>query len=247
MNVRPTCYCLPNQVATRRRNRQQIEMLFRTHGGRRAGAGRKRVLPGKKRVSHRARESFSSRTPLHITTGIRQDVPRLRNRTRCRVIRDALIAVLDEPGFRVCEFSVQRSHLHLVCEAEDKGCLGRGMKRLKKRIANGINRQLGRKGSVFADRYHLEVLRCPRQTRNAICYVMHNARRHGERLPTMYGGVDPFSSAWWFEGWVDAGWRAGLAPPGIRCTSGAQSWLLRVGWKRSGLLGLGELPAAATR
>ena len=53
---------------------------------------------------------------------------------------------------------MQRSHLHFVCEADDRHCLGRGMKRLKQRIARGINRQLGgREGSVFSDRYHMEV------------------------------------------------------------------------------------------
>lgn len=150
--------------------------------------------------------------------------------------------MMDEVGFRVCEFSVQANHLHLVCEAEDRHCLGRGMKRLKQRIARGINRQLGdRKGAVFFDRYHFEVLRTPRQTRNAVCYVMHNARRHGERLPAMYGGIDPYSSAWWFDGWLDDGWRSGMDPPASpRCTSPAETWLLRVGWRVHGELGLME-------
>ena len=220
-------------------------MRFRTHGGRRKGAGRRRVLSGKRRVSHRRRRSFSARFPLHVTTRIRDDVPRLRNGKLCRVIRRALIAVLDEAGFRVCEFSVQRNHLHFVCEANDRRCLARGMKRLKQRIALGINRQLGRRGSVFFDRCHVEVLGSPRRVRNTLCYVLHNAKRHGERLPTMYGGVDPYSSCWWFDGWRDNGWRVGLDPPAVRCTSVAESWLLSVGWRRAGLINARELPARA--
>src|SRR5262249_17412740 len=38
--------------------------------------------------------------------------------------------------------------------------------------------------------------------------------RHGEQLGAKYGGIDPFSSAWWFDGWADDGWRHGVPPPG---------------------------------
>lgn len=232
----------------RRQRARQLQLRYRRWGGRRTGAGRKRRLAGRKRVPHRTRQAFAGRFPLHVTTRIRDDIPRLRNRKRCKVIRAALWAVMDEVGFRVCEFSVQANHLHLVCEADDRHCLGRGMKRLKQRIARGINRQLGnRKGSVFFDRYHVAVLRSPRQTRNALCYVLHNARRHGERLPAAYGGIDPYSSAWWFDGWADASWRSGIDPPTApRCTSAAESWLLRVGWRRHGELGLAERPVGKT-
>ncbi len=225
---------------------RQIEIKYYRRGGKRKGAGRKRTLPGKRRVSHRTRKNFPSRFPLHVTTRIAADVPRLRNFKRCKVIRAALIGVLDAHGFRVCEFSVQGNHLHFVCEAKDRHCLAKGMKRLKHRIACGINRQLGgRKGSVFSDRYHVEVMGSPTRVRNTLCYVLHNAKRHGEQLPTMYGGVDPFSSAWWFDGWKDNGWRQGLSPPhGQTCVSPATTWLLATGWRRVGLISPAEVPAA---
>ena len=38
---------------------------------------------------------------------------------------------------------------------------------------------LGQRGTVFDDRYHLEVLTTPTQTRHALCSVLQNARRHG--------------------------------------------------------------------
>ena len=46
--------------------------------------------------------------------------------------------------------------------------------------------------------------------RNALCYVLQNARRHGEWLDPLFHGIDPFSSAMWFDGWRDEGWRDGL-------------------------------------
>ncbi len=64
--------------------------------------------------------------------------------------------------------------------------------------------------------------------RNTLCYVMQNARRHDEHLDRRYHGIDPFSSAWWFDGWTDDGWRRGLVqedadePP----VAPGESWLL---------------------
>ena len=56
-----------------------------------------------------------------------------------------------------------------------------GMQGLAIRIARGLNRLWGRKGKVFADRYHDRVLRTPREVRNALAYVLNNARRHAVR------------------------------------------------------------------
>ena len=42
-------------------------------------------------------------------------------------------------------------------------------------------RVLGRTGRVLADRYHHRILTCPRQVRNALAYVLLNARRHAGR------------------------------------------------------------------
>lgn len=124
-----------------------------------------------------------------------------------------------------------------------QAALSRGIKRFKLRVARGINRELGREGSVFFDRYHMEILRSPRQTRNVICYVLQNARKHGERVPGWR--PDPFSSGRWFGGWRDDSWRRGLPPPaGERCVAEARTWLLSVGWRRCGLIEVDEVPAS---
>ena len=70
-------------------------------------------------------------------------------------------------------------------EADDAAALGRGMKSIASRIAYAVNRALkrGRRGKVLRDRYHHEVLTCPRQVRNALAYVLLNARHHAaERI-----------------------------------------------------------------
>lgn len=231
------------------RRTKQLGMKFRTWGGKRKGAGRKRRLSGPRRVAHRRRPRLASRFPVHVTSRVVPGGPRLRSRKACRIIRNAMFAVSDQAGFRICQFSILGNHLHLVCEAKSNAALAAGLKRFKWRVARGINLLVGRRGSLFLDRYHMEILRTPAQVHAALCYVLHNARRHGMSLPRDTGGIDPFSSAWWFDGWSHEGWRRGLAPPpdGRACVSRAHTWLLSTGWRRRGLLDPLEMPAAGRR
>jgi len=76
----------------------------------------------------------------------------------------------------------------------------------------------------------------PREVRSALVYVLQNGRKPGAwsaRCP------DVFSSGRWFEGWRDGGAESGRPLPRAR------TWLLNLGWRRRGLIGLLELPAAA--
>ena len=233
-----------------RKARQQE--LFPPRGGKRPRAGRKPTVPGQPRLRHGARPPADARFPVHITLRVRTDVPRLRNYELCKVLRRAFVygCRRDERGeFRICQFSIQGNHLHLVCEASTTAARGAGIQGFSVRVARGINGQVGRRGSVFADRYHLEVLKTPTQVRNALCYVLQNARRHGRSLDRRYHGADPFSSAWWFDGWRDASWKLGIDPPESKTVADAESWLLRVGWRRAraGLVGIDEVPASGRR
>ncbi len=111
-----------------------------------------------------------------------------------------------------------------------------------------------RKGAVFPDRYHEEIIATPRQARNALCYVLNNWRKHREDRGRGAGWlIDPFSSAWAFNGWIERrdspfAWktRETYAP---MLTAYPQTWLLREGWRRGGgLVGVYEVPGArATR
>ena len=141
--------------------------------------------------------------PVHVTKRVSSDVTRLRRYELCKVLRDAFVHGCRKDQFRICQFSIQGNHIHLICEARNSAALAAGIQGWSVRMARGLNRHLGRTGSVFYDRYHMEILRTPTQTRNALCYVLQNARRHGERLEARWHGMDPFSSAWWFDGWRD--------------------------------------------
>jgi putative transposase len=178
---------------------------------------------------------------------MRRDVPRLRKFELCKVLRRAFVYGCRKGEFRICQFSIQGNHVHLVCEAATRKARAKGLQGWGVRVARGINGFFGRSGGVFEDRYHMEALRTPTQVRNALCYVLQNARRHGVALDPAFFGADPFSSAWWFDGWKDAAWKAGLAPPEQCTVAAAESWLLREGWRRGrgGLIAIDEVPPAA--
>src|SRR5829696_968812 len=221
-------------------------------GGKRTGAGRKPTHSGPRRVRHVTRPAMNARFPTHVTIRMCRDMPRLRNFELVKVLRRAFVHGCRRGGsgsvieFRICQFSIQGNHIHLICEATTNKALARGIQGWAVRMAHGLNTYLGRTGRVFDDRHHVRVLKTPTQTRHALCYVLQNARRHHERIDNTFNGMDPFSSAWWFDGWDDNSWRAGLSPPEVRTVAVPESWLLKQGWKRSpfGLLSLTEVPPA---
>jgi REP element-mobilizing transposase RayT len=202
-------------------------------------------------VPHRPRPALSARHPVHITLRVRAEAAGLRRGQVFRVLRRAFRAGCDRGGFRLCQFTVQSNHLHLVCEASEGAALRRGVAGLEVRIARGINRTLDRCGRVFADRYHLHVLKTPAEVRACLVYVLQNRRRHSAAMLAAEW-FDPCSSAPWFDGWqaplpTDEPWmRAVLREP--PCVAPAHTWLLQTGWRRRrGPLSLATVPAATRR
>ena len=167
------------------------------HGGRRARAGRRKI---KGVVSRRARPALNWRHPLHIVLRLRKDVGRLRDKIRFRHLKKAFRDGCQQFGLRMCEFSVQNTHIHLIVEADDKTALSRGMQALEIRLAWQINQTRKLRGRVFADRYFARPLRTPTEVARAVHYVHYNWRHHGDAagLP-----VDPFSTlsgeACWYD------------------------------------------------
>jgi REP element-mobilizing transposase RayT len=166
---------------------------------------------------------------VHVTLRLAARLPSLRARTHHRLVLACLIAG-SNANFRVVHYAALSNHLHLVCEANDANALSRGVQGLCVRLARGLNRMWRRRGSVFDDRFHSRQLRTPREVRNALNYVLHNAVKHGVALP---GEPDPFTSARWFDGWRVA---IGHAFPSENPLQAARTWLLRIGWRRWGLL-----------
>ena len=228
------CYYRLNQVM--RRVPIQLELRARTWGGKRSGAGRKPT--GRKvGVPHRARPGHDPRHPAHVTLRASKDVASLRGNLVFRAIESSL-ARASHSGLRVLHFSVQRDHVHLVVEAADRRALSRGLQGLAIRIAKRVNRILGRRGPVWADRFHARALRTPREVRNALVYVLQNWRKHvrGAR------GLDWRSSAMWFEGWARP---ISFLVKRVSPVVGPRTWLAAVGWRRLGLIHFDERPAPA--
>ena len=188
---------------------------------------------------------MTARFPLHVTVRMQRDVPGLRNYERAKVLRSAFVKGCVKDGFRICQFSIQGNHVHLVCEAHDADRLARGIQGWAIRVARHLNRAVGRKGKLFFDRYAATAIKTPNQMRNTLCYVLQNARRHGASFHARWHGIDPFSSAWWFDGWDSDRWRRGLVAADDPPVAPARSWLLTIGWRRRGLIGVTEVPPAA--
>ena len=214
---------------------KQLALPIRTWGGRREGAGRK-PGPGRRAVPHRRRVPHDRHCPAHVTLRACRALPSLRNRRLFTITRRALGAA-STARFRVLHYSVQTDHLHLVVEADGPTAFERGVQGLAIRVAKAINRSLGRRGRVWGDRFHARLLRTPREVRNALVYVLQNLRKH---LPVARG-LDPCSSARWFDGWRTRMPPVAESAPVAR----ARTWLARVGWRRRGLIDIGEHPRPA--
>ncbi len=227
----------------------------RTWGGRRAGAGRPPT--GRKAgLPHARRAHFGAPLPAHVTLRIRADVPSLRRAPVVRELERSFRVARARQGFRLVHYSLQGNHAHLIVEARDRDALGRAMKSIGARIARAVNRTTGHQGSVLADRYHLRLLPTPREVRNALRYVLLNARRHAASAASAASAVgavgavvqrpvrlDPASSARWFDGWKSGGGaERNDASDDERPVARAQTWLLAVGWRRHGLLDPADVP-----
>jgi REP element-mobilizing transposase RayT len=222
---------------------EQLELDRVRHGGRRPGAGRK---PGPNpRIRHRSRGSVPGRFPCHVTLKVRSGVPSLRTVRLVREIEQTFAASCEREDFRLVHYSLQGNHAHMIVEADDESALGRGMKALGARLARAVNRVFRRSGAVLANRYHMHVLRTPREVRNALAYVLLNARKHAAQVGRTLSralGIDPASSGRWFDGWRGNVETHGPSPPADPPVARPRTWLLVVGWKRGGFLNLDEAP-----
>src|SRR5579871_1289894 len=129
-------------------------------------------------VSHLTRPRLAPRFPVHVTLRMKQHVYNLRSWRSYHVLRRALIIGSNRFGMRITHYSVQGNHVHLIVEALDGRALSRGVQGLAIRMAKGLNRMMGKRGKVFADRFHSRILRTPTETRNAVHYVLHNRQHH---------------------------------------------------------------------
>ena len=190
------------------------------------------------------RDPIAKGMPCHVTVRVRKDVPSLRRKAFLVELRRSFRKACERGSFRVVHYSVQRDHLHLLVEAAGKEALGNGMRSIGPRIARAVNRVFGRTGNVLVGRYHLRVLKTPREVRNALRYVLLNSRRHWWKQHQTAPPVrlDEGSSSRWFTGWRRRSWRVPLESSEQPEVAEARTWLLRTGWRRHGLIDPAEVP-----
>jgi REP element-mobilizing transposase RayT len=186
-------------------------------------------------VPHAKRAAVQRRHPVLVTTRVAVDVGRLRTAAVRDAIRDALAMITKhmyaDEAFRICHASIQGNHLHLLAEADSTAALSRGMKGFLVSCARRINAALGRRGPVFAGRFHSSSLATPRQVRNAIAYVLCNWRKHREA--SSGGRLDPYSSGFALPDWSSDSISL-RAVPAMLPVALPRTWLLAEGWRRAG-------------
>ena len=241
------------KVASKRARKRHVQQQLFRHGGKRKGAGRK-AKGARAGSRHQERPEVKLRYPMHIVMRVVPGVGSLRRRPMYKAIREATIVAALRERFRLVHISLQRTHVHMLVEAETKDALARGMQGFQISAARNINTVLAgkygrRRGKVFADRYHAEIITSPTRARRALLYVLSNWRKHKE---DQHGAarawlVDPFSTGILVPGWQELDGKAFLWP--MRETydplfvRGPQSWLLREGWKLCGPISARDVPS----
>ena len=170
-------------------------------------------------IGHTRRPPVSAKLPLHVTLRMDAHVWNLRRRRSFRIVERALWAAGTRSDARICHYSVQGNHVHMLVEASDKRALSSAMRSLAIRLGLGLNKLMQKKGRVVAHRYHARALRTPTEVRNALGYVLNNRRKHAaeQQRALRADFVDPYSS----EAPHD------FTPPA------PQTWLLACGWRRA--------------
>jgi len=241
----------------KRRSEPEQLVLFKQHGGKRRGAGRP---PKGERAgsSHKKRPFLHDRYPVHVVLRVVRAVGNLRRRCVYQAIREATLTTARREDFRIVHLSIQRNHVHLLVEADDKRALASGMQGFQISAAKHLNAAISkgkpgprRRGTVFPDRYHAEIITSPRQARHTLSYVMNNWRKHHEdrKAPMSGWTIDWFSSAVMFPGWAEYGdeaflWR-GPDTYDPLIVYQPRTWLLRVGWRKGGPpISYREVPSA---
>lgn len=158
--------------------------------------------------------------------------------------------------FRIVHFSVAPNRVYLIAEARNARSLSTGARSIAIRIARYLNDALSRSGRLWADRWRRRDLKTPEDVRSALVQLFANFREHVAHAARP--GIDPYSSAAWFDGF--RGYEPGSAAPpfaaprvGVALTyepsaSAApvlppKSALLARDWRKLGRIRLDETPS----
>ena len=169
-------------------------MEFRTHGGKRKGAGRKKT--DQSLVNHVKRPKLNGREPINVTLRLVAGLQSIRTPGMMRAFARA-VTLAKRFGMRVVHYDFQSNHIHLLVEAESKEALSRGMRSLNTSLAIAVKKVLGLvgRGKVFKGRYHMHVLKTPTEVKRTLRYVIFNLAKH----KNCGALVDPYSSVHMLE------------------------------------------------
>jgi REP element-mobilizing transposase RayT len=236
----------------------------------RAGAQHKKRPELKSRfpvhVALRVVDAIKSLRKRHMYKALREATVAIA----CRELHDH-----PEHAFRIIHISIQRNHIHLIVEAQNQKALSRGMQAFQISAAKHLNRAVSlksvraafgakwrtdaryraamrdrRRGTVFPDRFHQEIITTPKQARHALAYVLNNWRKHREDRAGIAATwkVDPFSTGVQFDGWAERAdavtymnYRDTYQPMFVYLP---KTWLLYEGWRKHGLVSFDEVPSA---
>lgn len=182
----------------------------RQRGGPRKGSGRKRTAD-RDRVAHRTRPPHGKDTPLLVTLRAHEGLPSFRTESIAELVRGTLVDQQERgyaSHFQIVELAIQDDELHLIVEASDRKTLRSGLSGFTIGFAKRLNARLGRRGQVWADRWHGRQLTSPREVREALVYIFRDAARNDPRLgaPGVWSEKRPRT---WL---LDAGWQAAQGP-----------------------------------
>ena len=201
------------------------------HGGTRDGAGRKQ-LDKYEYVPHYVRTARAGEHPVHVTARAVPGLPSFRQH-RLGSIMLLQLRRLNDEAFQIVHNSVQTNHLHMIVEADNRQTLSRKMGGFMASFAKRMNAELGRSGEVWRERFFSRDITTARDMNNVLAYVFGNAKKHGQ-IPHDAALLDPFSSAWTFDGWDRP---VELPPEELRWTPPEpRTELLRRDWIAHGLL-----------
>ena len=113
-------------------------------GEKREGVGRPKQ-GARASERHEEREVFRANQPLHVIVRAAEDIRSLRTEAILFAIREALITVGKLDDFRVIHFSVQRTHVHFICEAAGR----RIVPRCERSAVCGLRKRIGSAGGSF--------------------------------------------------------------------------------------------------
>jgi REP element-mobilizing transposase RayT len=151
-------------------------------------------------VPHRVRPAHHERHPMHVTMRRVPNLPSFRQQRVGELVLRQMRRLNDE-HFQIVHFSIQTNHVHLIVEGRDHETVTRKLWSLMVSFAKRLNAMLGsRRGKVWADRHYRRDVVGSREMNAVLRYVFNNAKKHGE-IPAHVIMLDPYSTAWTFDGW----------------------------------------------